>query len=510
MQISFLNGEKNILKDEINLPNDTKIDAKDALKSLEHKKEELKTPKEGEDSLYELELQETGETKTAKNVKLNSFFDKIFGKDDKDKNEDDTKDGKIGPTEQGNTGDCWLLSGINALSYTEKGRELIKDALEYEDGYTIVHLKGYGDVVVKDDELNDSKLSTGDADMRIMELAMKKVFAAIKNGDCVVDPDAPDFLNKDNLDTIEGANPMLAMYLLTGKYGETHGGFTTKYAEIALNTDRIQEILGEFEENNGKDAALSATMNEKTVVKDINGAEITLAGPHAYAVKEVKDGVVTLTNPWNSGEDIKLSEDTFVNTFDGVQFLDLSENNPDKNYISRTFKIDKDGNKVFIFDRSNREDYVDDNMQPVHYSYEEVTFSDVGTILKRTLYNDDGIRNLSRTFDSKTGEQTGFINYSKDGKKALCTDFGEHGKTVYRLADCDESGNPKHWYYIDNEEDIEKLNNRGLMNYSQFNADEIHFLLKLTDKEWQRAEKYLSQNPDADYNDIMKEIYGEQ
>ena len=51
----------------------------------------------------------------------------------------ESKDGKIDNANQGQTGDCWLISGVNALSYSEEGQKCIKEALEYHDGYTIVH-----------------------------------------------------------------------------------------------------------------------------------------------------------------------------------------------------------------------------------------------------------------------------------------------------------------------------------------------------------------------------------
>ena len=43
--------------------------------------------------------------------------------------DEDTKDGEIGDTEQNSTGNCWLLSGANALSYTEEGQEIINELI---------------------------------------------------------------------------------------------------------------------------------------------------------------------------------------------------------------------------------------------------------------------------------------------------------------------------------------------------------------------------------------------
>ena len=89
-----------------------------------------------------------------------------------------TKDYTIGNTKQSDTGNCWILSGITALSYSEEGRKIIKNSLEYKKGYTIVHTI-CGDYVVLDSEVlltkADSQYSNGDDDMIIFELAFEKI-----------------------------------------------------------------------------------------------------------------------------------------------------------------------------------------------------------------------------------------------------------------------------------------------------------------------------------------------
>ena len=60
----------------------------------------------------------------------------------------ESKDGKIGKTKQGLTGDCWVLSAINSVNSTQKGKELIKEALEYSENGTYVNLKGAGYIYI--------------------------------------------------------------------------------------------------------------------------------------------------------------------------------------------------------------------------------------------------------------------------------------------------------------------------------------------------------------------------
>ena len=146
------------------------------------------------------------------------------------------KNGEIENTEQGRIGDCWLLAGLNSLSYTEEGRQIIKDSLEYHDKYTVVHFKGVGDYVVKNSEITkakwSSKYSTGDDDMVIYELAMKKVLDDVRNGKVVIGENAPWYLeNKESLTqdykeshgkelSIEGGWEKEIWYYITGKTSE--------------------------------------------------------------------------------------------------------------------------------------------------------------------------------------------------------------------------------------------------------------------------------------------------
>ena len=88
-----------------------------------------------------------------------------------------TKDFTIDYTEQGKTADCWLLSVINSINETEKGKEFFKNMFEYKDDETIVHLH-VGDYTITNDELKIGKVrnSKGDDDVLLIELAVEKAF----------------------------------------------------------------------------------------------------------------------------------------------------------------------------------------------------------------------------------------------------------------------------------------------------------------------------------------------
>lgn len=307
-----------------------------------------------------------------------------------------TKDGKINDTKQGATGDCWLLSGINALSYTEEGRNLIKNTLNYSENGTFVELKGFGSVFISNDELNQTKgslqYSSGDDDMIIFELAVEKVLDKISNGEVALDPDSPIYLeNIEDLNSTslfksstEGGFINQLIYLITGKCGES--------IRTSLNKDKIKEKLEQFQHGSGG-LAIGASVQDATVVKDVDGNNVQLYAPHAYSIKDYNDGVVTVVNPHDSSKEIKLDLDTFLDAFYSISVTDLSENNPERNLISRTCKLNKDGSRTYIFE---------DSKKSVRIVNDEKT----GKVILREIYDENGNLVGYESYDAKTGKMT--------------------------------------------------------------------------------------------------------
>ena len=340
---------------------------------------------------------------------IGRFIDRIDG---------ESKDGAVGNTKQHSTGDCWLLSGINALSYTEKGREIIKNALDYQDGFTIVHLKGYGSVIVTDEEVANTKgdfqYSTGDDDMIIFELAVEKVLDEIAKGECLMDPEAPWYMeNAREVDVTKvGSSSTVGGFI-----NELFNLITGKDGEYISDKEKMREALSEFKMNGNKDIALGACVNEDTKAKDINGKTINLAGPHAYSIKKVGNGVVTVINPWDSSDEIQFDVNTFIEKFSYLDKIDLSDNNPQNNHISRTYNIDKDGNKVFIFEDSNKK--VRENRDQN------------GNVVSTDILSMDNKIKSKYTYDPETGKMTSIITYDENGNiKEKTTYDPETGKKV--------------------------------------------------------------------------------
>ena len=326
----------------------------------------------------------------------------------------ETIDGKIDATEQGDTGDCWVLSGINSLSYTKEGQEIIKDALEYRDGYTIVHF-ATGDYAIKDDEVAltkaDGQYSDGDDDMIILELAVEKYLDEVANGD--IESRGPNLSTRENRkatidyqSSMEGGFETELWYLLTGQMGD-----------INSSKEKKQEAFEQFEESqkNGQEnivltAAIFFENLERNIdnglvkldkdakvwhyiLTDINGKEVALGASHAYAIKSIDGDNVTFTNPWDSGEEVTISKEDALNLFGEICVLNLSTSKQEDLTTFSTTNID--GKKVTYDDRKVFYDN-NGNKSIVEYS------------------DDDGIKRAAEKYDS-SGNLIEIIEFNSDG-----------------------------------------------------------------------------------------------
>ena len=205
---------------------------------------------------------------------------------------------------QGQEGDCWLISGILSLSYDDKGQELIKDAISKNpDGIYNVYFKGVDkSFTITENELNsfnkdtlsngmglsNSKYSTGDDDMLLIELAMEKLVA---EGDIPVE-------------TLEGITGGSAYYL--------YELFTDKMTGYAYgdDPDEMANLLNYY--NKYQDDC-SATLG-------VSDGFASLDDDHAYAVKSMDNTVLTLVNPWDTTEEVKVSTKELVENFGNFDF----------------------------------------------------------------------------------------------------------------------------------------------------------------------------------------------
>lgn len=235
---------------------------------------------------------------------------------------------KIEPTKQPMTqGDCWLLSDINALSYTEFGRKAISDAIiPDKDGSGGVTIKFKGSPLKqKTIHINASEIdkarksgnySSGDDDMIAFELATEKTFR-------------------------EMVRQGLAERKEDDNYIETMGGKYRSFIFAGIKTNEfdqypISELLGlktqkvyisKMKESSNSNKAVEQMLNYLSENKDnISGwcafspledlgsqkGKNYIHGGHAYAIKSLNKGKsVTLIDPHYSNYEIKVPWNVF-------------------------------------------------------------------------------------------------------------------------------------------------------------------------------------------------------
>lgn len=181
----------------------------------------------------------------------------------------DIFNGEIEATMQSlETGDCWLLSGVNALNTTNWGKKIIKNALRPDgEGGAIVTLKGADSkqkeyrvtIADLDKALANGKYSVGDDDMLAIEIAVEKYAKA---------QIAAGKLNKKPEDVLTGSIDRNIFYLLSG----------TPSHDFHKNDKNMDSALDKIRLNPGKYSAYCGFKEDSEYLEK----------NHAYAIKEIK------------------------------------------------------------------------------------------------------------------------------------------------------------------------------------------------------------------------------
>lgn len=215
---------------------------------------------------------------------------------------DDSKEikapnGKIDSiTYQGGTGDCWLLASINAIARSKKGLDMLNSSLKVNaDGGVTVYLKGVNKsyTISKKDLYSAKDLSTGDLDVRAIEIAVERYMMEYKKDD------------------INGDTEQVAYDILIGGNKKVWYWNGTKFDDTYKSKINNPDIL--------ITASISNKEKLSKGVTTTDGQEIH--ANHVYTVVKADDKYVFLINPWNNGELLKLSYAEFKSIFD--QFTEL-------------------------------------------------------------------------------------------------------------------------------------------------------------------------------------------
>lgn len=227
--------------------------------------------------------------------------------------------GKIDePVIQGNIGDCWLLSGINALNSTDKGKEIIRNSIIPNDNGTVtINFAGVEkQVTITPDEIKEhdtdtnfqDNYSNGDNDALVLEIGMHKL---IKE------------------------NPKLFL----GLDKDISGGFTFNFWKALIPNYNITYIEDTYEEPEvtengsivGKSGAsdMYAKKLKEVFQKALNNPNIAMEFAycgHSMAIVEVTKNEVTYIDSMNYTK-TTLPWDQFINSaIEGFTYTDLSNN----------------------------------------------------------------------------------------------------------------------------------------------------------------------------------------
>lgn len=207
-------------------------------------------------------------------------------------NDATSANGKIdSPFDQGEVGDCWLISSISSIISKPNGKKALENFLEVnKNGDVLVNLKGVGKkyLITKKEIDNAKHLVDGDGDIRAFELAIDRYFKE-KNYNNVLTSEAVDL----NANTVGKAYKIL--------FGNSKFVSGANFDIKDLNNPNRAYIVAFGENKNGifkdyiKDIATS----------DDNKSE-NIERQHGYAVSKCDDKYVYLINPNDTEKTIKM------------------------------------------------------------------------------------------------------------------------------------------------------------------------------------------------------------
>lgn len=251
---------------------------------------------------------------------LNTFVEQLKDRIKAGSNENTSitkPNGKIDEDfEQGNTGDCWLLASIKAIASRPKGLQILNDSVKVNnDGSVTVTLKGVNKTytISKEELESNIQLSTGDGDIRALEIAVNKYFEEERGV-------------RDRLD-INGNNMFVAYDILTGQGDFDHFFPHGSSGDRLINPDYYDHEFTDDEINQFNDKnkifTVSARGNKDRIVLDSSSSEQVLTTNHAYAVIRSDSEYVYLVNPWNSGSELKVTREQFKEFFNNINEMEL-------------------------------------------------------------------------------------------------------------------------------------------------------------------------------------------
>ena len=221
---------------------------------------------------------------------------------------------------QGAAGDCWLLAPIKAISMSPKGLKILNDSVKvHSNGDVTVTLQGVKKsyTFTRKEIYGNKQLSTGDLDVRAIEMAVDKYIAEERGIET-------DF-GERRID-INGNNDAIAYKILLGKGYWNH--FYEKGSNIDewLNGKRYeirQEHIDRFNDKNHIVCVSASREKNNIVIREPGGKNTTLLTEHGYAVSRADNKYIYLINPYDTSKEIRVSIKTFKSFFNHIAEVDL-------------------------------------------------------------------------------------------------------------------------------------------------------------------------------------------
>ena len=252
---------------------------------------------------------------TTAGTKYQALITQEEGRVSSDKSVTYSSDGVIGNTKQQSIGDCWVLSGVNALASTPKGAQLIKNSIKHNpDGSVTVKLKGANrsytfsaDEVGGADYVNNKySYAKGDTDMNLLEMAITRYRQEL----IASNPESWKYRDATMENPIDGGLTFESLQYITGKK-----------PEVSFNSKNIAKMLAKKEQAPERYAA-EFSFRKKD--ESIDNGKVIITG-HAYSLSRVTSDTVYIINPWDSSKEIAYPIDKFLENCDEMAFLDMNK-----------------------------------------------------------------------------------------------------------------------------------------------------------------------------------------
>ncbi len=247
-----------------------------------------------------------------------------------------------GPIEQGCSQTCWLLSAVSGLNQTEIGKAIIADTIKSDgNGGAVVTFRGSPNnhIPVSALELakfdsfastNKCTFSTGDADMRALEIAAQKVY---KSGDF------PSRLENDVMIGRHISDHNFTFELLTGSDQVKWQRPTSWLGSFFLpdNVTRLSNSdINNF--NNSNQYSTVTFMKEDIYATNLKynlPEKLVSNNRHEYTILSSDDNSVYILDSFY-GDKLKISRDNFLKATPTVwtQELDLTMTLPKGDILS--------------------------------------------------------------------------------------------------------------------------------------------------------------------------------